>query len=413
MQAPPQNEGFSVGRLVLFFIAVGFVGLLVYRYYVKGEGGEYSNIPKEVQIKYVPSDFKTDLDLENALPILSNPYRYSREFDELIHDFNLSLLNHVANRMNLSDSLKARVGIEYEKHHPYVRKLMFNDFVALKDTSATLYNTWYQNEMTGAVDILNEVASKYTCFLVNQIMATLLKTEEGKIYVKGEQVNTPCGVAISEALNPMIARMKEKAAIEDFSRSKGILQERVERAITELGTMEIRDRKGIGAKKNTKFLGVDVSSTEMEMSAISILKVGFKLDKFFDINLSSKTKIVTVTLPEPEVLSHEVFPKIDKLDVGWLREIEQDDFNRNMDLLRREFRQEALESDVMEKSKQRAADIMDTMLTPLIKGMNKGYQLKVKFKNINTPLPEEEEEAPFNDLSRKKTDRAAALDSRN
>lgn len=375
------QEKFSPVRLLVFILAIGSLGFIVYRYYFS-DGGSYTNIPQEVQIKYVPSDFKADIDYENALPILANPERYSREFDGLIHDFNLSLLNHVANRMNLSDSLKIKVRQEYETHHPYIEKLMFNDFVAMRDSSSSLYNTWYQNQMTGAVDVLNEVASKYTCFLINQIMGTLLPTQEGKIYVKGNNVDTPCGVALSEGLQPMIARLKERATVQDFTLSKGILQERVEKTIAELGTMEIHDRKGIGTSRQTKVLGVDVSSTEMEMSAISIMKVGFKLDKFFDINLSSKTGIVTVTLPEPEILSHEVYPRIDKLDIGWMREIDQADFNKNMDLLRREFRREALETDVMEKAKQRAIELMDTMMTPVVKGLSKRYELKVRFKSI-------------------------------
>jgi hypothetical protein len=290
----------------------------------------------------------------------------------------------VANRMNLSDSLKAEAVKQYEVHHPYISKLMFNDFAALADTSSALYGTWYQTEGVNAVNILNEVASKYTCFFINQILASMLKTEQGKIYVKGDKVDTPCGVALAEGLQPMIARLREKAAIEDFSRSKGILQERVEQAIAELGTMEIRDRKGIGASRQTKVFGMDVSSTEMEMSAISILKVGFKLDKYFNVELSQKSGIVTVTMPEPEILSHEVFPRIDKLDVGWMREIDQSDFNKNMDLLRREFRQEALESDVMDKSKKRATELMETMLLPVIKGLNPRYQMKVRFKNTNS-----------------------------
>ncbi len=384
----PPKENFNVGRLLVFILAVGLLGFIVYKYYFSDS--TYSNIPKEVQIKYVPADFKADIDYDNALPILANPERYSREFDQLIHDFNLSLLNHVANRMDLSDSLKIRVRQEYEKHHPYIEKLMFNDFVAMRDSTSSLYNTWYQNELTGAVDMLNEVASKYTCFLINQILATLIPTQEGKIYVKGQSVDTPCGVALSEGLQPMIARLKERAAVEDFTRSKGILQERVEKAIAELGTMEIRDRKGIGTSKQTKVLGMDVSSTEMEMSAISILKVGFKLDKFFEINVSSKTGIVTVTLPEPEILSHEVYPRIDKLDIGWMREIDQTDFNKNMDLLRREFRREALESDVMDKAKQRAIELMDTMMTPIVKGLSNRYVVKVRFKSV-TSLPAENE----------------------
>ncbi|MBI5914159.1 MAG: DUF4230 domain-containing protein [Bacteroidetes bacterium] len=390
--APGQpGDSFSPARMAIFLIAIGVLGFIVYKYYFGN--GNYTNIPKEVQIKYVPSDFKADIDYDNALPILSNPVRYSREFDQLIHDFNLSLLSHVANRMNLSDSLKIRVRQEYEKHHPYLQKLMFNDFVSLQDSTSTLYDTWYQNKMTGAVEILNEVASKYTCFLINQIFATLLPTQEGKIYVKGESVNTPCGVALTEGLQPMIARLKERATVQDFTLAKGVLQERVEKAIAELGTMEIRDRKGIGTSKQTKVLGVDVSSTEMEMSAISILKVGFKLDKFFEVSLSSKSGIVTVTLPEPEILSHEVYPRIDKLDIGWMREIDQADFNKNMDLLRKEFRREALESDVMAKAKQRAIELMDTMMTPIVKGLNGRYQLKVRFKGVVNEVPDAPEQS--------------------
>ena len=66
-----------------------------------------------------------------------------------------------------------------------------------------------------------------------------------------------------------------------------------------------------------------ISSTDIEVSAISILKVGFKIDQYFDLKLNTKNKIVTVTLPEPTVLSHEVYPRIDKLDIGWFREIEK------------------------------------------------------------------------------------------
>ncbi|MBK8564278.1 MAG: DUF4230 domain-containing protein [Saprospiraceae bacterium] len=392
----PEGEKFNPMRLGVFILALGLLGFIAYRYYFAEGAANYTNIPKEVQIKYVPSDFKADIDYDNALPILANPVRYSREFEALIHDFNISLINHVANRMDLSDSLKIRVRQEYEKHHPYLHEMMYNDFVAMSDSSSTLYNTWYQNQLTGAVEILHEVASKYTCFFINQILGTLLPTQEGKIYVKGSSVNTPCGVALSEGLQPMIARLKERATIQDFTLAKGIFQERVEKAIAELGTMEIRDRKGIGTSKQTKVLGVDVSSTEMEMSAISILKVGFKLDKFFDVNLSSKSNIVTVTLPEPEILSHEVYPRIDKLDIGWMREFDQADFNKNMDVLRKEFRREALETDVMEKAKQRAIELMDTMMTPMIKGLNSRYELKVRFKSV-TNIPDETEKQPAPD----------------
>lgn len=396
MNAP--GSASNAGRIFILIMALAVLGYLGYRHF-KGNAN-FSSDPEKVQLTYRPSNFETDVDLESALPILANPYRYEREFNQLVHDFNLSLLNHVANRMNLSDSLKTLVPQLYDAQHPYLVKMIFNDFVAMSDSTSSLYATWYQSTYTNAVDVFNEVASKYTCFVINNTLAKLIQTKNGEIYVNGSNADTPCGVALMEGLAPLIKRMKEKAARQDFERSKGILQERVEKAIAELATMEIRDRKGIGASKQTKFLGVDVSSTEMEMTAISIMKVGFKLDKQFEINLNDKAKLVIVTMPEPEILSHEVYPRIDKLDIGWLREIDQSDFNKNMDLLRREFRTDALQSDVMTKAKQRAADLMDAMLTPVVKSLNPRYAVKVRFIHIggeeNKEIPLGSGEKPVN-----------------
>ena len=388
----PMNAGGKAGALKVFLLiaALSVLGYLVFRQ-LKG-GASYVSEPQKVQFNYVDASFQPEMDMESALPILANPYRYEREFYQLVHDFNLDLLSHVANRMNLSDSLKLLLPEFYEEQHPYFAKMIFNDFVAMTDSTSSLYASWYRSEFSNAVEVFNEVASKYTCFVVNSTLSKLIETEAGQIYVKGAAATTPCGVALMEGLAPTIERLKEKAAREDFERSKGILQERVEKAIAELATMEVRDRKGIGASKTTKFMGLDVSSTEMEMTAISIMKVGFKLDKQFEISLNDKAGLVIVTMPEPEILSHEVYPRIDKLDIGWLREIDQSDFNKNMDLLRREFRTDALRSDVMSKAKKRAAELMDAMLTPVVKSLNPRYAVKVRFIHIGG---EERKELPL------------------
>ena len=370
----------SAPRIILLLVALVILGYLAFRHF---KGGPNSiTEPQKVQLNFVDASFQAEMDFESALPILANPYRYEREFYQLVHDFNLNVLHHVANRMNLSDSLKLMLPKLYEAQHPYFAKMIFNDFVAMTDSTSSLYASWYQSEFSNAVDVFNEVASKYTCFVVNNTLSKLIETDQGQIYVSGDKAATPCGVALREALAPTIQRLKEKAARQDFERSKGILQERVEKAIVELATMEVRDRKGIDASKTTKFMGVGVSSTEMEMTAISIMKVGFKLDKQFEISLNDRAGLVIVSMPEPEILSHEVYPRIDKLDIGWLRELDQSDFNKNMDLLRREFRTDALRSDVMSKAKQRAAELMDAMLTPVVKGLNPRYAVKVRFVHI-------------------------------
>jgi hypothetical protein len=377
-------------RNLVFIVGAVLAVILVVVIASRKGKGTYTRIPKEYQVKYVPADFNPQIDAENALGILSNPYRYSREFNELIYEFNVSLLDHVARRMDLADSVKLQVRQAYDQHHPYISRLYFNEFTALQDTSAALYQKWYNSESTDAVAVLKEVSSKYTCFLVNLIFATVLETNEGKLSVYGRNVDSPCGVAMTEALQPMMDRLQESAAVSDFTASKGFLEKRVERATAELATMEIRDKKGLNKQMQTRLWGFSVSNTELEVSAISLIKVGFDLSKHFEISLDSRTKIVTVTLPEPEILSHEVYPKIEKLDIGWMREVKSVDFNKNINLLRKEFRREALESDVMDKAKDQASEIMQLMLGPLLNSMDRQYKVQIRYKSSGAGLSDEE-----------------------
>jgi hypothetical protein len=383
----PRN--LTTGRLILFLAILSFGGLFLFQQYKK-RIGDYTFIPKELKINYMPADFQFVVDEERALEVLANPQRHRREFDRLIYDLNIAVINHVANRMGLDSELQAQARKEYDKRHGEMANLYFQDFVSIMDTTSSLYQTWYNNESLTAAAVLREVASKYTCFLVNHIMTTVIGvTEDGSIFARGRGVDTPCGIALTEALQPLIKRMEERAAIRDFGRSRGLLQEKVERVIAELATMEVRDKKGINKRMQTKLGGFAVSSTDIDIVAISVLKVGFRLDDYFDIRLNSRNGVVTVTLPEPAILSHEVYPRFDKLSIGWLREVKDDDLNKAFNALRGEFRREALASDIMEKSKARAIELMNTMFTPMLSAMNRNYKLKVEFrKDAQTPREE-------------------------
>ena len=284
--------------------------------------------------------------------------------------------------MDLSTEIKAGLEDEYQKHHSYLKDLYFQDFIALKDTTDSYQQLWYQTENANAVEVLNEVASKYTCPMINTVITSLLQSGSSPLAGAGKYVETPCGVALKEGLQPMMKRLEAKAAVADFSRAKGFLEEKVEKAVSELATMEVRDKKGLNTELKTNVWGVNVSSTDIEISAISILKVGFKLNELFDISVDEGRNAVTITLPEPQILSHEVYPKVDKLEVGWMREVQDEDFNKNFNLLRREFRSDAMNSDIMSKAKQEAVELMDLMFSPVVAGLNRRYKLQIRFKRI-------------------------------
>ena len=385
------GQGTSLSKGLLYVLFFSICALLTFNYFKNtnwGKGRDYSSVPKKMQIKYIPADYEFNVDDENILNILTNPDRYQREFNDLIYDFNLSMLNHVATRMDLADSIKLTIEPEYQKHHIYIRDMYYNDFVKLRDTSANLYESWYEDNFGSATEALNEVASNYSCYLINQVIMNSLIAKGETIVGIGNSVETPCMIALRESVRPMIKRLEQKAAIMDFSQSKGMMEEKVEKAIAELATMEVRDRKGLNKQLQTKIWGYAVSSTDIEVSAISVLKVGFKIDKFFEINLDQGRKRVIVSLPDPEILSHEVYPKVDKLDVGWLREVSNEDFNKNFNVLRREFRRDAIEDNIMEKAKVQADELMHLMLEPIVKQLSGRYKLLVRFKKMGKSFDE-------------------------
>lgn len=382
----PGRKPMSLTNLAIVMLILAIGAVLLYRYF-QAQPGSFLAPPAEYQLQYMPADFKLSINPETALAILQNPKRYRREFGEMVHDINVDILSHLSKRMGLTDSLKRRVLQEYEAEHDDFVEMYYRDFMRIRDTSAALYETWYEEGGRKVTEVFEEVAAKYTCFMANKILAAVIPTRNGNILAKGSDVETPCGIAMKEALGPLTKRLQERAAINDFSRSQGIFQEKIERVIGELATIEIRDKKAISKNMQTTIWGINVSNTNVEISAISLLKVGFRLTDYFDISLDSRNKLVNITLPEPVVLSHEVLPKVEKLDIGWLRELENKSINEGINSLREVFREEAIESNVMQRAKTQANELMNTMFTPIAQMVGDDYRIKVNYRQ--SPINEE------------------------
>ncbi len=389
----PGAKGF--GPIVLFVTVLSLAGVILYKTF-KGAGREHQSSRfttttstkkdgksrKKKKMTFVPADFDLNMDEDQVISILKNPEKHPRQFGKLVYNINVKVLKHVANRMDLPRELKEEVEKEYKHHHEYMKKMYLRDFAELKDTTSNLYRIWYNNQASSSVKLFNEVASKYTCYLVDLIFSTVAKKGGYDFLQKNKNMETPCGIALEEAMYPMMDRLERRAAIDDFSESKGLLEDKVEKTIAELATMEVRDKKAINKQLSTKFLGFDVSSTDVEISAISVLKVGFKLDKSFKLDLKPRHKELIITLPQPQILSHEVYPRVDKLDIGWMKNIKKDDFNEYFNSLRQAFRDDAYNSDVFDKSKKQVQDLLSMMLDPVVKGMGSGYKIIYKYEKV-------------------------------
>ncbi len=383
----PGHKKANVLQQFVFIALLCATGYMIYSVFFD-TGGQVSSIPRAMQLTYKQANFQFNVDDNRALEILSAPNKYPKDFDNLIYQFNGALLTHVCNRMGLDEPTKAECLKEYDKIHPVIKNLYYNDFMSLQDTTSRLYEAWYENQSANASDILNEVASKYTCFFITQILSTVLKTQDGKLSVKGNTVETPCGIALAEGLRPTIKRLQSAGAIRDFSKARGLLQEKIEKAIVELAVTEIRDKKGIKVNNSTKMMGYNVSSTSVEITAISIIKIGFNLNQYFDVSVDNSNQSVVITLPQPQILSHEVFPKVENLDVGWMRELNPQDFNDNVNKLRQAFRDDVYspQNNSFNTARQRAVKVMEMIASPMVKSINRNYKIAVRFKQADESL---------------------------
>ena len=142
----PSQKSKSMMRLLIVVLIMSFVGIMIWRSNRQATLGTYSNVPQELQINYVPQEFRLNVDEEKVLTILANPQRNRQAFNSLVRQVNLAILDHVGRRMDLTPSQLTQISNEYEKHHPYLRNLYYSDFLALKDTTDLAVQTWYESE---------------------------------------------------------------------------------------------------------------------------------------------------------------------------------------------------------------------------------------------------------------------------
>ncbi len=341
---------------------------------------------KATKLNFVPADFEVGLDEEQVIRILKDPEKYPRQFDHLVQLINRRVLRHVANRLDLPDELRKEVELEYNKHHAYLKKQYLREFLQLKKPDSKLYNIWYKNQASASVKLFKEVSSKYACYLADMVFSTIAERGGFKILQDKKNMETPCGVALKEAIGPMMERLEQQAALADFKESGEVLKKKVEKNIAELAVMEVQDKKVIDKTVTAKLFGFDVSSTDVTISAISNLKVGFDLQSHFSIQIKPRNKEIVVSLPEPTILSHEVYPRVDKLDLGWMRALRKEDLNQYMNSLREAFRRDAYNSHIFDKSKKQVEELLRMIIGPVAKSISPKYKIRFEYVKIDHEL---------------------------
>lgn len=335
---------------------------------------EYIEISEEVDFKLIKN---FDKDIESNIEIISNPITNESKLFDLFRKINISIFNHICERINITGNIKNEIIKTYERKHRHLFNMFYDDLINSRENEPSLYDEWYEEYRYKSLTNFSECFKKNISFYISHVFATVIKTAKlPTIFNNGKRISLG-GIGLNEIFNPLIKKVKIQAAINDFSLAKGLLNLEVTKEISELCTYEIRDRKGLNKEIMAKILGIPFQKVVTEISAISIMKIGIDLNS--DIDFYIDGDLLVIELPEPKILTHEVYPKFDNFFLAWSGEFKVSHLNKMLNELRVEFRRVALENNCFEISKTKTESIINQTLIKLLKKFNLVFKVKIRF----------------------------------
>lgn len=148
-------------------------------------------------------------------------------------------------------------------------------------------------------------------------------------------------------------------------------------AIGELATMEYLYTDANRFTDAKKFLGINISTKSFVVKWDGIIKAGIDIDKI-SYTLDKDNHIITVYLPAPRILSHEILEEtVVTLDEksGLFNPIKVEDVNTLYSVSKVAMEKRAKENGLMVKSRENAELLISSLLFS-VPGITEDYQVK-------------------------------------
>lgn len=221
--------------------------------------------------------------------------------------------------------------------------------------------------------------------IVFLIAAIALAAVAGGIYYKGYSAQKEKYEAEIAELTKKIDELVDPIApyiSEDKTVSLAIIESQINE-IGELATMEYIYTDAGKFEDPHKLFGLKIPFTEKSFIAKwdGVIKAGIKVDKI-DISLDNDHKLITISIPPAEILSHDIDEKniqtLDQTD-GLFNPVKIEDV-REFDAINREsMEKRAVENGLLEKAFDRAKNMITEVLkaNPII-----AEEYKIDFKTV-------------------------------
>ncbi len=328
--------------------------------------------------------FDVDLPYEDVLEPLVDLRRSGnleqpafQRFEGAVWSIHQAALDHTAGRLGLSRSEKRQALRRAEKTRQGTAKSYYDDYRSMMESSEQIPDgiSRFSYEMSGAAKGFSAILAKRLCDVT--IFALEVSTDKNMAGVS--LLSLPCGLVMKEVLLPVTEEMEQRALLQDYVVGREAITDHLRSSVVEMATA--KDEFSIILRETfTREIFGFTSEAKVRVTLAAKVKAGFDLGHLFSYEINSATREFIVTLPEPELLSTEVQPDIDKMEDGWFVEIDERKLNAVLADGRRRASQRAESTGLLEKARENAEVVVRQLFAPLANTPRASYGVRVEFQ---------------------------------
>lgn len=355
--------------------------------------------------KVIPIDteeqtqFQPNLDFDRITNSIPKPGEVSNSksfngFSQSLKQIHGGILDFLSEKLELTEEERQSVQTNYNEYHEKFAGDYYNQLIELnKSTFSGKEETFITYGTAQSVRNLSSILSSNICNLAGFVI-TVTTAHSQKTSPLGMLLGKPCQFLLSVGLNPILRELKRRAVIQDFTISKVSLIQHFREMIVELGTVKESFRAVFDEAYTVKLILGLKSEAKLKLRVKSIVKAGFKLDKFFNLEFDHGAKNIVLTLPEPEILSNEIDARVKKLENGWFVKIDEEKLNRENQKVREWSYDKAIESEMLKDARRNAKLILKTIFQPILLSTDPEYKISIKFKSSGSETIEDKTDDP-------------------
>ncbi len=300
------------------------------------------------------------------------------KFSEALYLIHKEATEFTLEELNLPHEIRSKVFRDLSQNKPELANYYLKELSKIEPYAIT---TWGEEQVLSypyytSVDKFAEVASANITFVLNTFLGFITHGVANKITLAA--ATKPFQVILYQALLPIVEKLRNEALLLDHVNARIKIKKHLRKLIAQLATVEDKFTSEDEIHPTRKFL-IFTSRADILCHSTATVKAGFDLIKKFIVDIDTDLKIVKVYLPNPEILSFDVYTVYKSIEDGFLIDADETHLNELQSLIRRRLRQVALQSGILDSARKNAEEIVERILRPMMQTPYFNYKVRIYF----------------------------------